>query len=263
MPYFNSQGTNLYYEDTGEGTPVLLLHGLTSNHAMFYREIDFFKKNYRVVALDCRGHGKSDKPASFTLQDHVADAAALVDFLKLDLLYVIGVSMGSYIAQGLAITLADRVKKLVLVATKSYGEKSSMAELFERHEAIFKELSLIEKLNKSSQFIFYDQDKVDAWLHETANRSDGLTGSEQAAASAALNKFDFREQLGKIQAETLVISGTHDGLNPPDKGKETALLIPNATFMEFKRSGHAPNVEQAQLFLGITATFFADEISTV
>lgn len=255
MPYFKSQDINLFYEDTGEGTPLLLLHGLTSNHAMFYREIDFFKKKYRVIALDSRGHGRSDKPEEYTLNDHVGDAVALINHLKLETLFIIGVSMGSYIAQGVAIALPEQVKKLVLVATKPHGEQSSMNELFDRHEDEFRGLSLIGKLDKSSQFMFHNQEKVDEWLRKTAENSDGLTGREQAVASAALKDFDFRQQLGKIQAETLVISGTHDGLNPPLKGRETAVRIPDATYMEFKRSGHAPNVEQARLFLGITDNF--------
>lgn len=255
MPHFKSRDITLFYEDVGEGTPLLLLHGLTSNHAMFYREMDFFKKKYRVLALDSRGHGRSDKPESYTLDDHIKDAVALINHLELETLYVLGVSMGSYIAQGVAIALPDQVKKLVLVATKPSGEQSSMAELFDRHEDAFRGLSLVGKLDKSSEFMFHNQEKVDEWLRKTAEKSDGLTGREQAAASAALKDFDFRSELGKICAETLVISGTHDGLNPPDKGRETALHIPDATYMEFKRSGHAPNVEQDRLFLGITDNF--------
>lgn len=255
MPYFKSQDVELFYEDIGTGMPLLLFHGLTSNHAMFYREIDFFKKKYRVLALDARGHGRSERPESFTLDEHIADAVALINHLKLESLHIIGVSMGSYIAQGVAIALPDHVKKLVLVATKSSGDQSSMAELFERHEEAFRGLSLVGKLDKSSEFMFHNQEKVSEWLRKTAEQSDGLTGKEQAAASAALKDFDFRKELGKIQAETLVISGSYDGLNPPAKGKETAILIPDATYMEFKRSGHAPNVEQDRLFLGITENF--------
>ena len=255
MPYFNSDGLELYYEDIGEGPPLLLLHGLTSNHAMFYREMNFFKKKFRVIALDARGHGKSAKPANYTLDDHIHDAAALIHHLNFQSLSVIGVSMGSYIAQDIAIELPERIEKLVLVATKSHGEQSSMDELFERYEEEFEGLNTIEKLQKSSQFMFHDQEKVNRWLEKTAENSDGLTGREQSIASAAITSFDFRPKLSNVQAETLVISGSHDGLNPPPKGRETAKFIPDALFMEFKHSGHAPNVEQARLFLGITDNF--------
>src|SRR5690606_28408993 len=116
MPTFTRNGIELYYEDIGEGRPLLLLHGLTSNSAMFYREIEFFKDKQRIIALDSRGHGNSSRHDAYTLQDHIEDANALLSYLKLDTVDVLGVSMGSYIAQGLAIQYAEKVKKLILVA---------------------------------------------------------------------------------------------------------------------------------------------------
>ncbi|CAM3062839.1 alpha/beta fold hydrolase [Filibacter tadaridae] len=256
MPTFNSNGVNLYYEDTGIGKPLLLLHGLTSNHAMFYRENEIFKETYRVITMDARGHGNSDKPTHYTLDDHVQDTIALLNHLELDAIYLIGVSMGSYIAQGLAIEMPSQVEKLVLVSTKSHGEQSSMAELFARHAAELKGLNIVDKMSHASQYMFYNQTTVGKWLHETAKNGNQLTLSEQDIASKALEGFDFRKKLGNISAETLVISGRHDGLNPPEYGRETAILIPEATFMEFKWSGHAPNVEQPDLFIGIVENFF-------
>lgn len=255
MPVFTHNGIDLFYEDIGEGQPLLLLHGLTSNSAMFYREIEFFKDERRIIALDSRGHGNSSRSENFTLQDHIEDAAALLSYLELDSVDVLGVSMGSYIAQGLAIQQAEKIKKLILVATKSYGKQSSMAELFDRYAEKFDGLSMIDKFSASSSYIYHNQLCIDEWLSKTAENSRQLTMQEQVAASEALMEFDFRDQLRYITAETLVISGKFDGLNPPEKGHETAVSIPDATFMEFKRSGHAPNVEQADLFLGITENF--------
>ena len=255
MPVFNRNGIELFYEDIGKGHPLLLLHGLTSNSAMFYREIDFFKDQRRVIALDSRGHGNSSRLEQYTLQDHIEDAIALLSHLALDSVDILGVSMGSYIAQGIATQDADRVNKLILVATKSFGAQSSMAELFARYPEKFDGLSMLDKFSASSSYIYYNQKKIDEWLSKTAQNSRQLTMQEQVIASDALKEFDFRQQLFNITAETLVISGKFDGLNPPEKGRETAVSIPDATFMEFKRSGHAPNVEQADLFLGITENF--------
>lgn len=255
MPTFTRNGIELYYEDIGEGRPLLLLHGLTSNSAMFYREIEFFKDKQRIIAMDSRGHGNSSRQDSYTLQDHIEDAYALMSYLKLETVDVLGVSMGSYIAQGLAIKYAEKVSKLILVATKSHGRQSSMAELFERHKEIFEGLSMLEKFAASSSYIYHNQPLIDEWLSKTAEQSRQLTMQEQISASEALKEFDFRNQLSQITAETLVISGKFDGLNPPEKGRETAVAIPDATFMEFKRSGHGPNVEQAKLFLAVVDNF--------
>ncbi|WP_422122581.1 alpha/beta fold hydrolase [Planococcus sp. X10-3] len=255
MPFFDNKGTRLFYEDTGEGRPLLLLHGLTSNHQMFYREMGYLKDKFRIIALDSRGHGKSDRPADFTLDDHIADTIALLDHLELDSVNVLGVSMGSYIAQGVAIRQPERVAKLILAATKSCGGQSSMAEMFDRYEEQLKGMSIPEKLAMSSELIFHDQEAVNAWQKTVARNSRMLNGDEQSAASAALRDFDFRNDLKFITAETLVISGKHDGLNPPEKGRETAVLIQNADYMEFQDSGHAPNVEQDRLFLGVVEQF--------
>lgn len=255
MPFFYHNEAQLYYEDIGEGRPLLLLHGLTSNHQMFYREIGYLKDKFRIIALDSRGHGKSTRPEEFTLDDHVADTIALLDHLGLHSVNVVGVSMGSYIAQGLAITQPERVEKLILAATKSYGEGSSMAEMFDRYEEQLEGMSIAEKLAISSELIFHNQEAVNVWQKRVAKNSRMLNGEEQSAATAALRDFDFREGLKKITAETLVISGKHDGLNPPEKGRETAVMIPNADYMEFQDSGHAPNVEQDRLFLGVIEKF--------
>lgn len=255
MPFFTHDGIRLFYEDTGQGRPLLLLHGLTSNHQMFYREIGYLKDKFRIIALDSRGHGESDRPDDFTLDDHIADTLALLDHLELDSVYVLGISMGSYIAQGIAIRQPARVEKLILAATKSHGSQSSMAEMFDRYEEQLKGKSIAEKLAVSSQLIFHDQDAVNAWQKRIAQNSRMLTYDQQAAAAGALKNFDFRGDLKKITAETLVISGKYDGLNPPEKGRETAVLIPDADYMEFQDSGHAPNVEQDRLFLGVVEKF--------
>ena len=255
MPIFNTNGTEMYYQEEGNGFPLVLLHGLTSNSEMFRHEINQFKEKYRVVAPDARGHGNSGKPPHYELEDHIRDVISLVDHLGLDSFHLIGVSMGSYIAQGVAIELGDRVKKLVLVATKSHGKQASMEELFERYADEMKGMTPLDKMVAASKYMFYNQKAVGKWLHETAENSEQLTLHEQAIASEALEGFDFREDLHRISAETLVIGGLHDGLNPPDYGKETAGLIPAGAFLEFKLSGHAPNVEQPDLFIDVVSNF--------
>ncbi len=92
-------------------------------------------------------------------------------------------------------------------------------------------------------------------MTELRKRERRIDPEKQKAANAALEGFDFREDLNKIEAETLVISGTYDGLNPPEKGKEVAELIPNATYIEFEESGHSPNVEEKDRFIQTVGDF--------
>ncbi|HMF33670.1 MAG TPA: alpha/beta hydrolase, partial [Candidatus Lokiarchaeia archaeon] len=89
----------MYYEDTGEGTPLVLIHGQggdASEWSLFTPEVS---KEVRCIAMDLRGHGQSDKPEQAYTQDLFADdVAALLDFLQIDKAYMCGISMGGFVA---------------------------------------------------------------------------------------------------------------------------------------------------------------------
>lgn len=103
--------------------------------------------------------------------------------------------------------------------------------------------------------MFHDLATVGLWSREAAKKSPALSVDQISAANKALEGFDFLPDLYRVKAKTLVISGDHDGLNPPNVGRETARLIPSATFVEFNQSGHAPNVEQHLLYLDFVLEF--------
>ncbi|WP_342527842.1 alpha/beta hydrolase [Chryseomicrobium sp. FSL W7-1435] len=249
----------LTFTEKGSGTPVLLLHGLTGNRHMFDEETKVLKKYLRVIVPDLRGHGDSERPSSYTLEDIIEDCYALIEELEIPSLHIIGVSMGSYVAQGLAIRLGDRVNRLVLVATKSAGTTSSMQALFDAHEEELQGLSHNAKLLKASKYMYHDLQAVGQWSKGAAKKAEAMTAEQIEAANSALMGFDFTNQLSSISAKTLVISGDHDQLNPSEEGRETARLIPHATFAEFNQSGHAPNVEQRLLYLDFVLEFLGIE----
>ncbi|KZE37278.1 esterase [Bhargavaea cecembensis] len=258
MPTFKNGDISLYYEEQGSGEPLILLHGLTMNHLHFSVDMARLRRHFHVIAMDARGHGKSDKPEAYTIDDHIGDVLALMDHLELDKTDLVGVSMGSYIAQGVAIRVPERVDRLILVSTKSHGTTSSSQALFERHAEELEGLDFQEKMNAASKYMFRNLLEVaDTMQNEDLNVR--LTREQQKAANEALNGFDFRPELRKIQAKTLVIAGSHDGLNPPKDGRETAALIPDAVFMEFRESGHLPNIEEPRLFYSVVKEFLDDD----
>ena len=253
MPEALLNNATLHYREEGNGTPLLLLHGLTGSMLMYENEIAQLKNDFRVIALDSRGHGKSEKPSSYTLKDHVQDVIALMDYLEIEKAHILGISMGSYIAQGVAIESPERVDKLILVSAKAHGKTSSMARLFAQYESELEGLDYPEKINYISRYIFHNLEAVGKSMKDM--QSIMLTPEQQAAANKALEGFDYRTNLHKITADTLVISGKYDGLNPPEEGREIAELIPKSTFMEFKASGHSPNVEEPVCFMKEITSF--------
>ncbi|MFO0945805.1 MAG: alpha/beta hydrolase [Planctomycetota bacterium] len=117
--YFDSNGVKIHYTDVGEGEPVLLIHGFAVNIPIQWGGpgvIGSLSKEYRVIAFDNRGHGKSGKPhepADYGA-NMAEDAVRLLDHLKIDKAHVVGYSMGAWITLKLITAHPDRVRSAVL-----------------------------------------------------------------------------------------------------------------------------------------------------
>ena len=253
MPFLEANDVRLFFKDSGEGTPLVMLHGLTASHTAFDWEEDYFKERYRVITMDARGHGQSDRPRSYVLSDLVEDVIAILDHLKIRKAHILGISMGSYIAQGIALEYPERVDKLILVATKSNGKTSSTQELMLAHADEIEGMDEPQIRDALAKYIYHDTEAVARRMEETPQPE--LNEIELAAAHKALAGFDFRSALPMVQAETLIISGKYDGLNPPDRGKELANLMLNGHFVEFEHSGHAPQTEEPERFREVVSEF--------
>jgi 3-oxoadipate enol-lactonase len=255
------RGIHLNVEVQGSGQPLVLLHGLTSNLTTMQREIDYFSRSYQTVAIDSRGHGRSDKPAQYTLQDHIDDVFGVLDALHLDRIFLLGVSMGSYVAQGIASRQPQRVAKLVLITPKAQGKTSSSAAFLAAHAAELegKSPEEIQAFLLVGIFAPTTSPEVKAALRDFGEQQAAaglvLTPEQTLAANRALEGFDFRPVLPDITADTLVISGRHDPLNPPVAGQEIADRIPNATFVILEHSGHVPSVEEPERILALIDEF--------
>ncbi|MCH5586501.1 alpha/beta hydrolase [Shimazuella sp. AN120528] len=255
MPTFAFNNATLYFEEEGQGSPLILLHGLTQDIETLVYEREFLKPYFRVISLDARGHGKSSKLSSYTLQDHVQDVIALMDHLGIEKASVMGNSLGSYIAQGVTVAVPHRVEKLVLVVPKAHGKTSSMQEMFHRYAEELVGMDSQQQLTHLTKYMFYDPIAVGKALKQWEEKGTVLSPEQQVAANKALEGFDYRPELHKVEAKTLVISGQHDGLNPPERGKEVASFIPNATFVLFEKSGHAPVIEEKDRFKQVVTDF--------
>jgi pimeloyl-ACP methyl ester carboxylesterase len=111
--YFDSNGVRIRYLDQGSGQPIVLIHGYTSNVERSWMDTGVFAnlvKDYRVIALDCRGHGKSDKPRDPRAYggEMGQDVVRLLDFLNISRAHIVGYSMGGNITAQLLTTNPDR-----------------------------------------------------------------------------------------------------------------------------------------------------------
>ncbi|WP_238917303.1 alpha/beta hydrolase [Clostridium sp. YIM B02555] len=255
MSLIKVNGINLNVKIQGDGEPLILIHGLGCDSTKWGNEIQRFSKNFRTILLDCRGHGKSDKPDSYTLNDHIQDILSIMDIFGFETVNLYGVSMGSYIAQGVAISQPHRIKKLILTVPKSNGLTSSTQRLIKEHATELEGLNEQEKLIFFYKYMAYNPE---IFLKYPNLLKSSLTHKQTIAANKALEGFDYRSELYKITAKTLVISGKYDGLNPPSDGKLCASLITNATFIEMQYSGHIPMLEEPEIYSNIIDKFLSE-----
>lgn len=131
MPYVDNQGVRLYYEVEGEGSPLVLVHGF-SDSLESWREYGYtepLKQKYRLVLIDARGHGASDKPhdpEAYGLQQRPADIVAVLDYLDIHQAHYFGYSLGGWIGLGLAKYTPERVSSFIIGGAQPYGQSMEL-----------------------------------------------------------------------------------------------------------------------------------------
>src|ERR1700691_2723642 len=109
MAFVDNQGVKIYWDEQGQGEPILLIMGLGWASVMWHRSRPVLAKHYRTIALDNRGVGRSDVPAGpYSIAVMASDAAAVLDAAGVDSAHVYGVSMGGMIAQEFALQYPSR-----------------------------------------------------------------------------------------------------------------------------------------------------------
>lgn len=102
MPYINNNGIKIYYETEGEGPPIVMIHGFAANIEQNWKQTNWIhtlKENYQLILIDCRGHGKSDKPheeSYYGYQKMTKDIIEIMEHLSIEKANFFGYSMGAY-----------------------------------------------------------------------------------------------------------------------------------------------------------------------
>lgn len=257
MPFVKaSDGTELFYNDWGTGTPVVLIHGWPLSSASWEYQARVLAENgFRVISYDRRGFGKSSQP--FTGYDYntfAADLATLIDTLDLRDAALVGFSMGGgEVARYLARSGMTRVSKAVFIsAVTPYLLKTENNPEGVDGDVFHGITENIQKDRPAFLKTFNAQFYGRTLVHHTVSdailefsQMMALQASPKATLDCvkAFSETDFRSDLRGITIPTLVIHGTSDATVPIDaSGRRTAKLIPNAKFIEYDGEAHGLNV---------------------
>lgn len=287
MQFFTaSDGARIAYRDDGEGPPLVLLHGLMA-HGGFFPGQDALADKFRLIRIDLRGHGASraaigdGEPATSrpTVEQIASDVAELAESLGLEGAIGVGWSLGATIlwhvltgpaagrfAGAVVIDMTARVLNdehwgLGLSAEACEARAAAIRDDFERFavdagQGIFAQP--LDDAPGAAGGVARDRrhDLAD-WASFEFARNDPAT---IAALWASLVRQDVRALLERISHPTLVVHGARSRLYGEDTADHLVAALPDARAVRFDQSGHAPHLEQPELF-NQTLTDFADRLS--
>jgi pimeloyl-ACP methyl ester carboxylesterase len=234
MPYVPTRDIITYYEEAGSGEPLVLIRGLGSDLQAWAPQLPILAKHFRVIVYDNRGAGRTgapDKP--YSIAGMADDLAALLDALKIEKAHVLGYSMGGMVAQEFALRHANRLEKLILLATtaKPDGYVRAVIESFitVRRTNISREgfvRTLAPYLYTAE--LFDDADRYERAILASVQNPYAQQDHAFIRQARAILEHDASSRVGGIKAPTLVVTNAEDILIPPRHGEALAKAIPGA-----------------------------------
>jgi pimeloyl-ACP methyl ester carboxylesterase len=183
-------GGKLYYETTGDGLPVVLIHAGYLDSRMWDSQFETFSRQYQVIRYDVRGYGKSSRSES-NYSDAV-DLKSILDHLKIDRAVLVGVSMGGRIALDFAVEYIDRVRALVLINFGIRGYISSGPEEDGLFDPIIETRKDYLKLREEGKLREAAAIDVNLWNHALSKETREYI-MDIATENVYINKYDPKE----------------------------------------------------------------------
>ncbi|MBN2556711.1 MAG: alpha/beta fold hydrolase [Anaerolineales bacterium] len=247
------------YEKIGKGEPLLLLHGALLSRSMWQYQVASFGEIYQIIALDLPAHGETpDITGEYTITLLAENMIQMLDSLGVQQTHVCGHSLGGMVAQQLAASYPNRIRKLVLAET-AFGTQNT---LWERVQTSFARPFL--KMTPQSLIVDLSVKKysslnqhVGEYIKQEMSRYDHKTSVR--VMSAAFH-FSGKAQLKNIQSPTLVLVA-EDNKQTHSQGKELAQNIPNAKLKTISHANHMLNMDNPEDFNRVVLAFLQHEVS--
>lgn len=263
MAYFDHDGCALHYEEYGQGEPLVLLHGLGSSCQDWEFQVPALARHYRVILLDIRGHGRSDKPRErYSIATFSADLRALLEHLQTGPVHLLGLSMGGMIGFQFAVDDPAALRSLCIVNSAPEVKVRTRDDYWQwaKRWTLMRVLSLrtIGKGLAARLFPKTEQAELRRKMTERWARNDKRA---YLASFDAIVGWGVEERLGRIGCPTLVISADHD-YTPITLKERYVRLIPQARLAVIADSRHATPLDQPQQFNQIVLQFLAAASTT-
>jgi pimeloyl-ACP methyl ester carboxylesterase len=261
-------GIQLYYEETGRGTPIVFVHEYAGDHRSWEPQVRYFSRRYRCVTYNARGYPPSEVPADAGRYSQVRardDIRSVLDGLGIDKAHVVGLSMGGFATLHFGFAYPDRALSLT-VAGCGYGAEPARREQFQAEaEATAARIEAVGMAETARGYAlgptrvqFQNKDPrgfAEFAQHLAEHSAVGAAGTMRGVQKRRPSLFDLVEEMTAMRTPTLVVTGDED-----DPCLEPALLmkrhIVSSGLVVMPRTGHTLNLEEPALFNQTLADFF-------
>ena len=254
-------GQRLAYLESGEGPPVILVHGLGGSMWQWEYQDSALAASHRVITLDLLGSGLSDKPdIAYHPEQIVEFFLKFMDRLGIERAALVGNSMGAGVVIGMALTHPERVDRLILIDGLPSGVREKLGSPLIRRAVDTRAPAWLVRLanwlvgrrftEKVLREVVHDPGVLTPLVIERAYRNRKLPGLIPPLLALTRNlplwEEGFALRLHEIKQPTLVLWGNDDHIFPKEVGRELHEIIPGSSFMVIPKAGHIPQWERPE-----------------
>lgn len=243
-----SAGVELSVLDQGRGPPVVLGHGMLCDHRVFMAQIEALSARHRVIALDFRGHGRSQVPTSWAMSDVAADFIHVLDALAIDRAVLVGFSMGGMAAMHVALAEPRRVSGLVLIDTSADVETPWIRLKFHALARAIAGLGPRPWILREASKAMFGPDFRRAHADVVHDWESGIASMRRRAVFGVARMVADRgaviDRLSEIAVPVQVIVGDRDVNTPPRCSERIAARLPHGQLEVLRDAGHGTPLER-------------------
>ena len=260
MPHARVNGVNLFYEETGQGVPLVFVHEFAGDYASWHLQVRFFSRRYRTIAYNARGYPPSDvpdDPRAYSQDQAVDDIVGVLDHLGIAKAHVCGLSMGGYASLHFGLRYPQRALSIT-VAGAGYGSVAAERDRFRKDSEEVARRFEADGMAKVAEFYtkgptrvqFMDKDPrgwKEFYDQFAAHSAKGHALTMRGVQMSRPSIYELEAGLEKLEVPTLIVTGDEDdpclepGIFMKRKIRAAALVV-------LPRSGHTINLEEPEAF---------------
>lgn len=273
MPFVEVEDGRLYYEVSGKGRWLVLIHGAWASQQWWRWQVPQLSRDYRVLSLDVRGHGQSSPiEGVYSVDGFTRDLEILLQKVGIEEAVLVGWSMGGIISIQYCLSHPSRVRGLILIATRGHRnphmKRRIMFQYLRARLSFLMDLASPRKYDRAAERFPFERERVEgevrSMLSPTAPKevfnwvmTDLINNPRRNYFEVARSLWDWEagEGLGRINVPTLIMVGERDNRTPPSFSRLIHDTIPDSTLIIVEDTGHCLPLELPEVVNAEIITF--------